>query len=427
MFLSSDPSRRIGLRLYELESAFASNLDPTSPRLRSYKNSRRLGQAARLCQLIRGHDVIEDPDKLEAIAAVQLKIDPMHFDSVLQVLEEADLIEQRKGKIYEKVRQIDFGENYERVGAIWQQRTKDPREEITVHALDELVEFPQMASELNALAGADAAVQNQVLEVASNARLIEILSVGLGEPMLFAPMLWDLDPKRVSSAVTQLGTGSGLKQIMGKIQGAQSGTELPLLQLSPKEQALAAKAVTIGLLPTFPVTSVAGEKSFTFTPYSGALITEPAEREILSKARAIVSCVRYGQKYAGASKILYPGALLRALLDPSRDHSLKSHSETKQQYGQLVLRGVGRIVQHGSWHIFQLIPSDENKRAVRLAIELLNRNEIVEERNLTISDASQLNAPGAIGNEFDGISVAHKRKRAGDDELEDLVDILRSS
>jgi hypothetical protein len=75
--------------------------------------------------------------------------------------------------------------------------------------------------------------------------------------------------------------------------------------------------------------------------------------------------------------------------------------------------------------VFQLIPSEENKRAVRLAIELLNRNEIVEERNLTISDASPLSAPGAIGNEFDGISMAHKRKRAGDDELEDLVEILR--
>jgi hypothetical protein len=138
-----------------------------------------------------------------------------------------------------------------------------------------------------------------------------------------------------------------------------------------------------------------------------------------------VACVRYGQKYAGASRILYPGALLRALLDPDKNHSLKSHSETKQQYGQLVLRGVGRIVKAGYGHVFQLIPSDENKRAVRLAIELINRNEIVEERNLTIKDAGQLSASGVIGNEFDGISLAHKRKRAGDDELEDLVEILR--
>jgi hypothetical protein len=423
--LSKKQSRRIGLRLYELESAFASNLEPTSPRLRSYRQSRLLGQAARLCQLIRGHDVIDDPDRLVAIAASQLKIDPMHFDDVIRVLEEADLVEQRKGKIYEKVRQIDFGENYERVGSLWQSRDKDHREELTVHSLDELVEFPQLASELATLSGISDAVRHQVLEVASNARLIETLNVGTGEPILFAPMLWDLDPKRVSSAVGQLGSASGLKQIMAKIQGAASGAELPLLQLSSVEEGLASKAITIGLLPTFPVNSVSGEKSFTFTPYSGALITEPAEREILSKARAVVACVRYGQKYAGASRILYPGALLRALLDPDKNHSLKSHSETKQQYGQLVLRGVGRIVKAGYGHVFQLIPSDENKRAVRLAIELINRNEIVEERNLTIKDAGQLSASGVIGNEFDGISLAHKRKRAGDDELEDLVEILR--
>ena len=123
---------RIGLRLYELESAFASNLDSTSPRLRSYRTSRLLGQAARLCQLIRGLDVIENQDKLVAISAAQLKIDPMHFDDVLDVLEEVDLAERRNGKIYEKVRLLDFGENYERVGELWVQRAKDAREEITI-------------------------------------------------------------------------------------------------------------------------------------------------------------------------------------------------------------------------------------------------------------------------------------------------------
>lgn len=214
-----------------------------------------------MCQLIRGHDVIDDPDRLVAIAASQLKIDPMHFDDVLRVLGEADLVEQRKGKIYEKVRQIDFGENYERVGSLWQSRDKDHREELTIHSLDELVEFPQLASELAILSGTSDAVRNQVLEVASNARLIETLNVGTGEPMLFAPILWDLDPKRVSSAVGQLGSASGLKQIMAKIQCAASGAELPLLQLSSIEEGLASKAITIGLLPTFPVNSVSGEKS----------------------------------------------------------------------------------------------------------------------------------------------------------------------
>ena len=119
----------------------------------------------------------------------------MHFDSVIEVLKEADLVEERRGKLYEKVRQIDFGENYERVGDIWQLRKKDSREDLTVRALDELVEFPQLASELGSFSGATGALQKQVLEVASNARLIETLSVGIGEPMLFAPMLWGIDPE----------------------------------------------------------------------------------------------------------------------------------------------------------------------------------------------------------------------------------------
>jgi len=168
------------------------------------------------------------------------------------------------------------------------------------------------------------------------------------------------------------------------------------------------RAVTIGLLPTVPVSSAGGEKAFTFVPYTGALISDPTEREILDRARAIVACVRYGERHALASKIRYPVALLQTLLDRSRDHALNQHTEIKEQYAQLVKRGVGTIERNGAWYRFRLIPSEENLRAVRLAIELISHGEILEERvRLDVDQHAAMLAPGDIGTEFDGIRIAH--------------------
>src|SRR4051812_12144332 len=93
-------SRRVGLRLFEIETAFASGLSATSPGLRHFVKSRLMGQALRLAQLIRGMDVIENVDRLVAIASSQLHIDAMHFDDVIKALEEADLVQRRGEKLY---------------------------------------------------------------------------------------------------------------------------------------------------------------------------------------------------------------------------------------------------------------------------------------------------------------------------------------
>lgn len=277
---------------------------------------------------------------------------------------------------------------------------------------------------MNAFSGSDKQTIGQVIEVGRNSHLIEEVSVGGAQPVLFAPMLWDLSPESLKKVLSNLRNTSNLMNVVKKFTAGQAGLELDKVVLSDAEKTLATKAVTVGLLPTYPVESVSGKKSFSFTPYSGALISDPTEREILGKARAIVACVRYGQQYAGASKIRYPSALLRALLDANRDYSLARHSEIKQQYGQLVLRGVGKIIRDGSRYRFRLIPSVENKRAVRLAIELITHGQVLEER-IRLDSSRALFAPGAIGTEFDGIKLAYERKRASDDELEDIVEILR--
>jgi len=417
--------RRVGLRLYEVESAFGAVLSATSPGLRHFKRTRLMGQALRLAQLIRGMDVIDNPDRLEAIAAAQLRIDPMQFENVLETLEAVDLIKRRQGKIHENVRLMDFGENYERVGSFWMQGRPDSREIMTVEALDELVDTPKHVSEIAAFSGAGKPERALVLEVTRNANLLQPISVGTGDPVLFAPMLWDVDPERFERALTQMKTSS-IAQVVRSVQQQHAGAELDLMHLSDAERALANRAITVGLLPTIPVNSAGGEKSFSFVPYSGALITGPAEREILDRARAVVACVRYGERHAVASRIVHPIALVRALLDQSRGYALGWHSEIKDQYAPLVARGVGRIEKHGSRYRFRLIPSDENLRAVRLALELIKHGQVIEERApLDSAHHAALLTPGGVGSDFDGIRIANSQRKATDDELEELVESAR--
>lgn len=418
-------TRRIGLRLQEIETAFAANLDAHSPGLRHYQNTRLLGQAIRLAQLIRGMDVIEDLDRLTAIAAGQLNIDPMHFDAVLKTLEEADLVQLRTNRLLEKVHLTDFGVNYERVGEIWVKRPLDSHEQLAVGALDELVIRPKKPSEIQAFSGTKTSDRIAVREVLSKAHLTDEISIGASEPVLFSPMLWDVAPEKVATLAAEAG-GLAILEVVQKT-GAQAGIELGSFSLTKPEQALANRAISIGLLPTIPVDSTGGLKEFTFTPYSGALVRDATEREILGRARAMVACVRYGQRHAVASRIRYPVALLSALLDPHREHTLKAHSEMKGQYAQLVKRGIGRIIKAGGWYKFQLIPSKENQRAVKLAIELISTGEILKDRdNVDQEQRAALFANGRIGTEFDGIREAHKRVRANDDELEELVETLRN-
>jgi hypothetical protein len=349
----------------------------------------------------------------------------MHFDNVIKALEETDLVQRRGDKIYEKVRQINFGENYERVGDLWQQRGPDVREVLTVGALDELVETPKYASAIDAFSGAGKRERDLVLDVTKNAHLVEPIAVGIGEPVLFAPMMWDADPPRMEKVLSQMKTAS-VAQVVRAVQQQPTGAELDRMTLTDAERALATRAVTVGLLPTIPVNSAGGEKAFTFLPYTGALVSDATEREILDRARALVACVRYGERHAVVSKIRYPTAILRTLLDAGRDYALGWHSEVKDQYGQLVKRGVGRIERSGARYRFRLIPSAENLRAVRLAIELITYGQILEERiRLDANPSDALLAPGNIGTDFDGIRKAHTQKKATDDDLEELVENAR--
>ena len=70
---------------------------------------------------VRGQDVIDDITRLKKIVAAELQIIGADFDATTRLLEEVDLLEDRKTRtgrrvFHEKVERLDYLSNYERLG-----------------------------------------------------------------------------------------------------------------------------------------------------------------------------------------------------------------------------------------------------------------------------------------------------------------------
>jgi len=103
-----------------------------------------------------------------------------------------------------------------------------------------------------------------------------------------------VDPVKFGSALKQMKTAS-IAQVVQAVRTQPAGAELDAMPFDEAERKMANRAVTVGLLPTIPVNSTNGERSFSYTPYSGMLIAGETSSVIahLSPERA-VDCSRAG-------------------------------------------------------------------------------------------------------------------------------------
>ncbi|MCK4816756.1 hypothetical protein KA005_13380, partial [bacterium] len=149
----------------------------------------------------------------------------------------------------------------------------------------------------------------------------------------------------------------------------------------------------IGCIPTPSVNSSAGEKFFVFTPLQGV---GKLEKALLEKARAIIACVRYGQHFATVTKIFDPLLILERLQGRKK---IGAHSEILRQYALLHKLGVGKIARdrfHSDRFNFHLIDTEDNMRALELAIQYLTIKEVVKPDS-SANKAKQLLLPGFEG------------------------------
>ena len=414
---------RIGLRLLEMECGIEANIDDTnSAELVDYEVSRAMGQSARLAMLIRGQDVIEDEQRLKKIAALELGIHPAEYNVAKRLLMDVDLVEERTTKqgkhvLNEKVNRLNHADNYQRIGELWLTRDhRSHKEEALVHTFDKVVQSPIDISKLDALRELEKSDRAAVLELASNAGIID--SVDEASRIYYSPLLWDVNRSKLA-AFLKTATGSSFNEVLKKAR--KPGTDFT----KPRDP-LVIQAISGGILPSYRVTSTGGPRVYSFTPYTGGLLSSDEERTVLDKARALVACLRYGSEAATITKIRNPLRILAALTDQSRNYRLAPHSELKLQYGMLVAKQIGRVIQTSpGWYSFELIPTEDNLRACAIASELLSVGELMGEKDPGASAALHL-VNGNIEQPLREVKLARKRRPARADELADLVERLRS-
>ena len=116
-----------------------------------------------------------------------------------------------------------------------------------------------------------------------------------------------------------------------------------------------------------------------FTPPVGTPKIPIVEKEIYEKAMAVIACLRQGQHF-GKWRVKWPVAIINAWLDPARG-KLKPTTLAKEQYAQLALRKICRLVPSGSdYYSVEFIDLPENRRALELAREMLTTTDFISDR-----------------------------------------------
>lgn len=354
-----------------------------------FRKTKRLGAAVRVANLIKGQDVISDYNYLLA-AAGELKIPADTLDKSLEELEDIGYVTLHKSageirKIEERIPLLE--EQYASIGEKWRLTSPTDIEKTTVNILDELMIAPHKERNIIAKFNLDHESFGIITDVGKTGAFYESYTSPVdGSSIGFSPLYHDENPEKLITLFEKFPT----EDVSEKIRRIRNYQGLPLENIS---EPILIEAIKTGCIPTPSVNSTSGEKFFAFTPLIGV---GKLEKALLEKARAIVSCVRYGQTYAGITKINDPLAILHKLKYSKR---IGSHSEIKRQYALLHKLGVGRITKdpfNSGRFNFEIIDTVDNLRSLDLAIQYLTVKEVVK-FDESVLKAKQLLLPGVSG------------------------------
>lgn len=374
-------STRIGLRIQDIQTGLQDvSLGSLSVETETI---RLLGMAERLAIHIRGIDVI-DERRLKYVAS-QFG-DSAMLDPVLTTLEGLEWVRVRgtagSRTIEESVPY--YTDIYEVVGDRYREGGGTEVEETTLVATDMLATAPAPESELKDSLGADDTVFAMTKDLTRAGGLLAEYETSQGDTLLYAPSFWTENPKQfetLDALVERFGL-EGVHKIFDQFRASQ-GRPLPAAVFAGGSElngdvSLLKEMVEAGLVLAPQVDSMQGAKRFGFTPHAGV---KPGEKTIFEKAMAILACVRYGENFGTITRIKFPEVFLDRLGSPP--HRIGPHTEIRQQYFLLVTRGVGKVFpsrEHRDRYYFELIPTEENLRALQLAKDLLRVGEAMESK-----------------------------------------------
>jgi hypothetical protein len=366
-----------GLRCQDVHAGLR-NLDPNSGALAELEDTRVIGMAATLAASIRGAEVVKSAQALKSIAAEQLDVDPLAFETVIRVLDDLGFVTslQRKGgKTLSFNENVPYHENlYEMLGQAWLDRQPSQREEELVLVVDRLATAPVLETEVARVTGVAKNDVAAVVGLATDADLVQRVMTRSGEGLLYSPFLAFEQPDVIADIVEKHGTDRLAEEfaLVREYQG---------LPVDASAHPVLLDAIAQGLLTAPTVRRPDGfEQPFAAIPYvtDRGLLT--VRKVVLEKALAVISCVRCGQHFGGATKIHSPTAIVRSLLDPDRNYTLGAHSSASRQYELLFRMQVVDFIPSRDWVQVRLRPTEDNIAAVKLAYELLAYGQVVDDR-----------------------------------------------
>jgi len=325
-------------------------------------------------------------------AAGQLGIGALELPAVLHELEAVDFVSVIKAG--EQIKRVDirvpeFRDGYEDLGSRWQDLGPSEIEQVSVDTLQNLLQSPIEEEKLIKTLGMKPEEYAILRDVMENGQLVRLQTLE-GEKIIYTPLAVDGNPTKYLQWAERfpLQVSKALK-ILTNHQG------LPVSDPTISGNAALQDAVMTGVLAPVRVLGSTGLQEFLFVP-RGGLASE--ERIILDKARAILACVRYGQKFAAGKPILYPKRILETLRDNKRFR--RGHPDLYSQYGVLVEKLIGHPIQESSdrWN-FVINDTPENMKAFDIAISLLEIGESpaaridLEARNALLGTANYLSPP----------------------------------
>jgi len=351
-----------------------------------YRKAKKFGAAARVCNLIRGRDVIKDYNALVA-ACGELGISADTLDNALRELEQIDYVRLARsgGEIVKVEERIPLlNDRFEAIAEKFEASKPGEIETATLLLLDDLLIAPNRVRSLCRSRSVDAEAFHIIRDVGSTGEFVKTYKSPVdGSEIAYSPLYHDENPEKVIELIDAYPS----EDVVEILRGIRSCQGQPVEMTN---NPVLLQAIRIGCIPTPAVKSTAGRKRFMFTPLQGV---GKQEKALLEKARAIVACVRYGEYFAGITKIRYPELILRRLKDKK---VIGPHSEIKEQYVLLHKLGVGIISGSTSWpgrYCFNLLDTDENQRALDMAIQYLTIKEVVK-GDPRESEARQLLLPG---------------------------------
>lgn len=354
-----------------------------------FRKSKRLGAAVRIANLIKGQDVISNYDFLLA-AAGELRIQADTLEKALGELEEIGYVTlYRSGgeitKVEERVPLLE--EQYDAIGEKWRDSNPSDIEKSAITLIDDLMVAPQRERLLISKYGFDNKTFQVIKDVGKTGAFYASYNSPVdGSTIGYSPLYHDENPEKIMKLFERFPS----EDVSKKIREIRNYQGLPVETI--KDPVLT-EAIKMGCIPTPSVNSTSGEKHFAFTPLPGV---GKLEKALLEKSRAIISCVRYGQHFAGVTKINEPLDILHAL---KIRKTIGSHSEILRQYALLHKLGVGKIAKdriHTGRYNFHLLDTEDNMRALNLAIQYLTVKEVIKPDLATLK-AKQLLLPGITG------------------------------